>query len=396
MMTCIKPIVSSLCAAGTSSPATVSPLAQPDDLASVPEIKLTPAAASQTLFPSSSNTCVLDVVRVLTVHGHSGGKKMWSYLAKHWTDHGSVAIDVVSTNTVDLELLRRENPDVIVCSDIAGAPYQLSATELESLRAFVTETTGKHVLGTYATFYHREGTPNKPSIYDNRRLAPLFGFREDTDFGTRRVAQSPVFEPSVCPLLHTNTTCACFYPPFVTSEDVQPAFRDSVIWRRMPKEYRSFGYRSSQVPRFSRWLDEDGKVTCCNTRGDSQMRVIAKDSTGECVVTSFVAPSFSSIFISHMPEYGSLQYSKDDAQFLYNCLLYLAFQSCTRPLKELCISQLVAVIPALTQDELDKLPQDVKERVFLTLKHNASKCTLLALTRGYKVKQEKKQPSMEE
>ena len=52
-------------------------------------------------------------------------------------------------------------------------------------------------------------------------------------------------------------------------------------------------------------------------------------------------------------------------------------------------------IPALTQDELDKLPQDVKERIFLTLKHNAKKCTLLALTRGYKVMQEK-QPPMEE
>lgn len=168
-----------------------------------------------------------------------------------------------------------------------------------------------------------------------------------------------------------------------------------MIWRGMPKEYRSFGYRSSQVPRFSRWLDEDGKVTCSKAWGNSRMHVIAKDSTGECVVTNFVTSSFSSIFISHMPEYGSLQYGKNDAQFLYNCLVYLAFQSCTRPLKELCISQVVAVIPALTKDELEKLPQDVKKRIFLTLKHNASKCTLLALTRGFPVKQEKRPPKEE-
>ena len=150
---------------------------------------------------------------------------MWSYLAKHWTDHGSVAIDVVSTNTFDLELLQRENPDIIVCSDIAGAPYQLSTTELESLQAFVTETTGKHVLGTYATFYHREGAPNKPSIYDNRRLAPLFGFREDIDFGTRRVAQTPVFEPFVCtPSSHTRTQL-CWPPsPLMNTHTHSPSF----------------------------------------------------------------------------------------------------------------------------------------------------------------------------
>lgn len=183
--------------------------------------------------------------------------------------------------------------------------------------------------------------------------------------------------PLITPFLSLYHRCVLFQ---------QPGFRESLLWRRMPKEYRSYGYRSSQVPRSSRWLDENGKVTCCcNTWADSQMRIIAKDSTGECVVTNFLTPSFSSIFISNMPEYGSLQHSKDDAQFLYNCLVYLAFQSCTRPLKELCISQVVAVIPALRQEELERLPQDVKERIFLTLKHNASKCTLLALTRGFKV-----------
>ena len=214
-MTCIKPIVSSFCSAGSSSPATVSPLAQPEDPASVPETKLTPAAGQQVVHSGSTNTCALDVVRVLAVHGHSGGRKMWSHLAKHWTDHGSVAIEVVSVDTFDLELLQRENPDIVVCSDIAGAPYQLSTTEQESLRAFVTETTGKHVLGTYATFYHREGTPNRPSIYDNRRLAPLFGFREDTDFGTRRVAQTPVFQPSVC------TTFLLVYATWTSRIDAQ-------------------------------------------------------------------------------------------------------------------------------------------------------------------------------
>ena len=142
--------------------------------------------------------CPIDVIRILVLHGHTGGKRMWDYFAKNWPAHGPVQIEVTRTKNFDIELLQRVNPDIIVCSDIAGSPYELSFSEMTAIKTYVNETTGKHVLGTYATFYHREGPVMTPSIYDNRDLAPLFGFRAETDFGTKKLFQNHAIKPRVC------------------------------------------------------------------------------------------------------------------------------------------------------------------------------------------------------
>ena len=145
--------------------------------------------------PGNYNSLSLNVIRVMVVHGHVGGQKMWSYLAKNWADYGTVQLQVLSVVHFTLDDLQMENPDIIVCSDVAGSPYQLSSTEMNALKKFISETSGKKLLGTYATLYHQEGL--QPSIYDNRALAPLFGFREDIEYRTRKIEKDEI-NPMVC------------------------------------------------------------------------------------------------------------------------------------------------------------------------------------------------------
>ena len=82
-----------------------------------------------------------------------------------------------------------ENPDVIVFSDPAGAPYGFSKQELDDLETFVTTTYHRHLLGTYATFYHQEGHISRLRIYDNRRIAVLFGINPKMEFTTTKFSE---------------------------------------------------------------------------------------------------------------------------------------------------------------------------------------------------------------
>lgn len=77
------------------------------------------------------------------------------------------------------------------------APYQYTKQEIEDLVAYITEGTGKHVIGTYATFYHQEGTQISPHIYDNRRLAALFGLEVTQGYTTKKLHGQPTYKPTV-------------------------------------------------------------------------------------------------------------------------------------------------------------------------------------------------------
>ena len=145
----------------------------------------------------------------------------------------------------------------------------------------------------------------------------------------------------------------------------------------MQLPFKSKGYHSAQVPRDLTWLD----VTCKNLPPRTELHVMAKDESGNSIVTNFVTPSFSSLFISHMPEYCAPTTSQQNAQFLYNCLLLLAFQTFTRTLEEQCISQLVAILPALKKEDVLRLNRDVQERVLTVLKHDPIMVRLLRITR---------------
>ena len=118
-----------------------------------------------------------------------------------------------------IESLISANPDVIICSDPAGfvtqydfyhthsfnvtccvysAPYQYSEKEIDSLIEYLEESSGKHILATYASFYHQEGSPSQPHIYDNRRLASLFGFDPTASYTTKKLTAQPIFHATVC------------------------------------------------------------------------------------------------------------------------------------------------------------------------------------------------------
>lgn len=136
--------------------------------------------------------------------------------------------------------------------------------------------------------------------------------------------------------------------------------------------FTSWGYSSTQTPAIDGtslpWLggddgplsdEEDDNAVCPPTKtADERLRskgehtvglrhelhVMAHSRDGQCVITNFIAPTFTSMYISHMPEYESLKRSHDDAQFLYNAVLYLQGQSFTHSLKELCVTTLAAAL----------------------------------------------------
>ena len=171
----------------------------------------------------------------------------------------------------------------------------------------------------------------------------------------------------------------------------QPEFFNSIIWRSITLPYKSKGYHSAQIPKDSSWLDSSGNFAYQRVPFQtqlvpfqSQLHVLARDKSGDSIVTNYVTPSFSSLYISHMPEYSPSKQCPQDAQFLYNCLLFLAMQSFTRSLRELCISQIVSMLPAIKQEEILKLPRDIQDRLNTVLKHDPLMVSLLSKKQGLK------------
>ena len=114
-----------------------------------------------------------------------------------------------------------------------------------------------------------------------------------------------------------------------------------------------------------------------------ELHVMAHSRDGQCVVTNFIAPTFTSMYISHMPEYESLKRSHDDAQFLYNAILYLQGQSTTHSLKELCIITLASALfmkGFQNRDAVNELPLSLQRRLCqAALKHGHSEKKVVEL-----------------
>ena len=85
-----------------------------------------------------------------------------------------------------------------VCMRWNRAPYQYTQREVADLTQYLSQSAGKHVLGTYATFYHQEGNPAQPHVYDNRQLARLFGFDPSKTYTTKKLPAQPKFYATVC------------------------------------------------------------------------------------------------------------------------------------------------------------------------------------------------------
>lgn len=158
-------------------------------------------------------------------------------------------------------------------------------------------------------------------------------------------------------------------------------------------EYLSWGYSSTQTPtsmnKACEWLlprddfeelkrysfspdkETTGELTYGVRGGKSGLRLMAKTDDNYCIITNYIAENFSSIYISHMPEYESIKKSRADAQFLYNCFKYLTNQNFTISLKHHClntISQNLKDKSVLNPEKVESLPSDIRERIYSTAK----------------------------
>eukprot|EP01105_Mastigella_eilhardi_P019454 TRINITY_DN4575_c0_g1_i1.p2 TRINITY_DN4575_c0_g1~~TRINITY_DN4575_c0_g1_i1.p2 ORF type:complete len:232 (+),score=68.11 TRINITY_DN4575_c0_g1_i1:556-1251(+) len=199
----------------------------------------------------------------------------------------------------------------------------------------------RHLLGTYATFYHQEGPADKPHIYDNRLLAALFGLDPAAGYTTKKLVGQPKY-------------------------DVESRFKDSVLFHDVPLPYSSLGYNSTQIPTAGTpqlmgtpWTTESGALRCVT----GEVELVARSSDNLCIIVNFVAARFSSLYISHMPEYESLRKTKVDVQLLYNSFIFLYNQGLHLSLFNRCTEYIVRNISNKALFErvpVDKLPVDLQ------------------------------------
>ena len=234
-------------------------------------------------------------INVLVVNSHSGGDRVWRHLDANWMNYGTTKLSLTITNRLSYDLLCGKMPDVVVCGDTAGSPYQFTHDEFEAIERYMRQGVGHHLLGTYALFFHEEGNLQRRHQYDNRRLARLFGINPRLAMTTQRLPGKPEFRV------------------------LSPG---SILWKNVPALYRSNGYESTQIPTTHRWTDDALAST-----PDSFTQIVAHTEDDRCVIVNHVEPTFSSLYISTMPEYESLTNTFVDCQFLYNAFCFLVNQS---------------------------------------------------------------------
>ncbi|GAB1223060.1 hypothetical protein ENUP19_0128G0037 [Entamoeba nuttalli] len=251
------------------------------------------------------------IINVMVIHSHSGGYRTWDYISQHWKEFGNIQINMsfkkfvfisillnnkrLNVRNITKEILESENPDILVFGDCAGAPYQFKLEELDSIESYLNENCNKHLLGTYAVFYHKEGPQGRVHEYDNRGLCKYFGIIPEIQLVTSKMPHDPTY------LIN---------------------YQNPLLWKNIMQPYTSKGYSSSQVPKNGVWIEND------QVKGlKSDVKILAETLDGKCIITNKVTTKYTSLYISHMPEYESMIGNKVDGQMLYNCLVYLMSQS---------------------------------------------------------------------
>ncbi|EDR22564.1 hypothetical protein EDI_043420 [Entamoeba dispar SAW760] len=248
------------------------------------------------------------IINVMVIHSHSGGYRTWDYISQHWKEFGNIQINISFKKNITKEILESESPDILVFGDCAGAPYQFNLEELDSIESYLNENCNKHLLGTYAVFYHKEGPQGRVHEYDNRSLCKYFGIIPETQLVTSKMPHDPTY------LIN---------------------YQNPLLWKNIMQPYTSKGYSSSQVPKNGVWIENDQIRDL-----ESDVRILAETLDGKCIITNKVTTKYTSLYISHMPEYESMIGNKVDGQMLYNCLVYLMSQNIETPLVNLCIKTL--------------------------------------------------------
>lgn len=203
-----------------------------------------------------------------------GDNPVWEELQTNWASYGTMAVEIDRFSLIDvtsftLQDLINSNADVVILSNSAGGYKQISREEADALIMYAAM--GHNIVGTYAVF--------QTDWVDNRHLAPLFGLTAGFNYTMRDF--SPEFEI----YSSQNQIFNSIYSPYISS-----------------------GYNYSQVP-YS-WDTANYTGAVC----------IAKSTDKKGVVTLYNANTFSSIYISHMPEYYG---NYADATLLYNAITYM-------------------------------------------------------------------------
>lgn len=279
------------------------------------------------------------VIKVLVLRPHKSAVKFWQNLNLKWEQYGSEEVVIIIHHPGSHHLVRAPTeiktktlvnlrPDVIVLSDVAGCPHQFKEQEIETLVDYVTHTTNCHLLATYATFYHSE----RSGVFDNRKLCPLFGLDPETMFGVS--------------------------PHLTENEDSRPVtyhLKDSShLQTRLGNMYHSWGYPRAQVP-------EGGWESVI---GDN-LRVLAQGTeNNEYVVLNYTAENYTSLYISHMPEYQTEEsHSVNDYQFIYNALSFLSHQRvCSlRWLSAKVVAEKTNILPEEVPEDIGQLIKDCRQ-----------------------------------
>lgn len=203
---------------------------------------------------------------------------VFTELNNNWAAYGTIPLTVdTSLHGVDsftYQDLANTSADVLWLSDPAGGLEQYSDAEIDAVQQYVSE--GHSILGTYLVFRFSDVY----SHVDNRRLAPIFGLRQDIEYNTSPIPADQVFDILV----------------------------DHPLFRDVPDPYISGGWPHAQVPLNDLKWDAGDFGTA---------QLLAQTDDGRGVITWYKTESYYAIYVSEMVEYLG---NPTDTQFLYNAL----------------------------------------------------------------------------
>jgi hypothetical protein len=240
-------------------------------------VALVAQPAGATVFQARSGT--IKAVVVKSWNACSADGLIWPDLNAYWSQYGSIPISIdyanpdLCTGTITHDALVASGADVIILSDPSGGNQLYSQPEIDALQRYAAE--GHNVIGTFLTFFC--GTCGST---DNRGLGPLFGIKKTNLY----------FEQNVTPTYDLR-------------------WPNSPLFRNLRDPYEGKGFPVSEVPIDGVWSSNEiqfGQVT-------------ARTPDGLAVVLVRTTRSYSSIYISHMPEFGG---QTQDQQFFYNAIIY--------------------------------------------------------------------------
>jgi hypothetical protein len=201
-----------------------------------------------------------------------GPSPVWPDLTQNWSKYGAIPLSVDDTSLINGDFtyaqLVASQADVIVISDAAGGDQQYSATEFAAIAKYAGH--GHTILGTYLTLQN--------SLYDNRGLAPVFGFDPAIEYSTIQISNQ-------------------FYK-----------VAHACLLNRIPgSSWQSTGYDYSQLPADNPWNQSLGSS-----------KAVAQSDSYNGLVSLYHGNNHTGIYITNMPEYevtGGV-----DEQLLYNAL----------------------------------------------------------------------------